>query len=173
MTLDDRLRTRLAEIRAAAGVPHAQVSLEVLYFLPKEFLDAYATLFSRALKSDGGESARGQMASEQGELGKSPKTAVRGGGKRRFKKSFTVLDEGALDLKGRMDKRLRMLGREIVREIDAAELSRRGVRNTEGEKGAKRVAQCEGCRSFVAVGWRFCSWCGKAVSEERDHPIRG
>lgn len=27
---DDKLRSRLAEIRAAAGVPHSQVSMEVL-----------------------------------------------------------------------------------------------------------------------------------------------
>lgn len=145
-TLDDRLRTRLAEIRASAGVPHAQLALEVLYFLPKGFLDAYANLFTTAVKADSGESARNQSQQDAGELGKARGNGAKPG--RRYKKSWIVQDEKALQLKDRVDKRLRAMAGDIAGELA-------------GGDGPAHQANCVGCRTFLQVNWRYCPRCGK------------
>lgn len=148
--LDDKVRSRLAEIRAAAGVPHAQISLEVLYFLPSGFLTQYQDLFTRALKSDGGESQRNLSQQQAGDLGKAPGGSAGG---RRYKKTFVVLDERALALKTAMDKRLRMIGRDI----------RAGLAGEEAEKVESR---CPSCGSFVQARWRFCPLEGTSLTTE-------
>lgn len=139
--LDDRLRTRLAEIRSAAGVPHSQVALECLYFLPAQFLTQYQELFSRALKSDGGESGRNTSQQQAGDLGKATGTGAKPG--RRYKKAFVVLDEKALDLKSTIDKRLRM----VARDIDSV---------LSGEQVEKAESRCPRCGTFVQNRWRYC-----------------
>lgn len=141
---DERLRSRLAEIRASAGVPHAQVSMEVLYFLPEMFLKQYQAMFSQALKSDGGEDARNRAQAQVGEVGKA--TGGRSGGAgRRYKKSFIVLDEKALELKTTMDKRLRAIARDI----------RSGL-SGEDVVNQRKVSQCIRCGTFLQSSWRFC-----------------
>ena len=148
-TLDDKVRSRLAEIRAAAGVPHSQISMEVLYFLPKNFIQVYGELFTRAVKSDGGEDARSAQQVDGATVGK---VAVRktgagptiGAAKKRYKKTFVVLDEKALDIKGRMDKRLRGMAREILAELA-------GV-----ETGAAGATACSRCGMFMQLTWGFC-----------------
>jgi hypothetical protein len=137
---DDKVRTRLAEIRASAGVPHAQVSLDVLYFLPEKFLRAYETMFTKALRSDGGEDQRARAQAEAGQVGKASGGS---GGGRRYKKTFVVLDEKALDLKGQIDKRLRMIGREVETVLAGGEVDR-----------AER--RCPSCGTFVQARWNFC-----------------
>lgn len=148
-TLDDRLRGRLAEIRAAAGVPHAQISLEVLYFLPKGFLDAYAELFTRALKADGGEGARGEAQQQTGALGKA--RVIGAGGakplKKRFKKTFVVQDEKLLAVKTMVDKRLRALAREVETLLAGGEVE-------------AATETCGKCRVVVKTSWRYCPRCG-------------
>lgn len=148
MTLDDKLRSRLAEIRAAAGVPHAQVSLEVLYFLPKGFLDVYRELFSRALKSDGGESSRNQAQQDQADLEKSTGRGAKTN-QRRYKKTFVVLDEKALLVKTMVDKRLRALAREIETVLAGGDVDR-------------PTQMCSRCRSIVNDSWQYCPKCGTA-----------
>lgn len=145
-TLDDRLRSRLAEIRAAAGVPHAQISLEVLYFLPKGFLDAYADLFTRAVKADGGEGARNSSQQDQGALEKATGRGAKTN-QRRYKKTFVVLDEQALNYKSLIDKRLRTLAAHIKS-------------NLEGEIQVTE-RQCNSCRMFLKDSWQFCPSCGR------------
>lgn len=145
---DDKVRTRLAEIRASAGVPHAQVSLDVLYFLPEKFLTAYQTMFTKALRSDGGEDQRARAQAEAGEVGKA--TGGSGGG-RRYKKSFVVLDERALDLKSQIDKRLRMMGREVETVLAGGALERADRR-------------CPSCGTFVQNRWKYCPLEGTALS---------
>lgn len=156
-TNDDSIRARLAEIRASAGVPHSQISLEVLYFLPKGFLDSYAELFSKAVKSDGGSDAQGQRAANDGELGKA-QTKNGGGAKtngRRYKRTFVVLDENALELKTRVDKRLRSLAKQIRAELDLTKRERDVLAQ------GRKAEQCGQCRGFMQDGWRFCPLCGR------------
>lgn len=149
-TLDDKVRSRLAEIRAAAGVPHSQISMEVLYFLPKSFIQAYGDLFTRAVKSDAGEDARAAQQTDGATVGK---TAVRktgagptiGAAKKRYKKTFVVLDEKALDIKSRMDKRLRGMAREMLAELSGAE-----------QVGAAGAAVCTRCGMFMQLNWGYC-----------------
>lgn len=149
--LDDKVRTRLAEIRAAAGVPHSQISLEVLYFLPEKFLRAYGDMFTRALKADGGEDARARSQAEAGEVGKA--TGGTTGQSRRYKKSFVVLDERLLHYKTTVDKRLRSVGREIEMMMSGGKL----------EKVEKR---CPSCGSFVQARWRFCPMEGARLTDD-------
>jgi hypothetical protein len=54
-----------------------------------------------------------------------------------------VLDEKALDLKGQIDKRLRMIGREVETVLAGGEVDR-----------AER--RCPSCGTFVQARWNFC-----------------
>lgn len=152
--LDDKLRVRLAEIRASAGVPHSQLALEVLYFLPAAFLGAYEELFRAAVKSDGGEGNRNTSQQQAADVGKAE--GVRGGAKpqkKRYKKTFVVLDERLLNAKTRFDKRLRGLAREIERELL-------------GEvEGAGEQPKCTNCARFLPynTGWKYCPGCGHDI----------
>lgn len=141
--LDDKVRTRLAEIRASAGVPHAQISLDVLYFLPERFLNAYQTLFTRALRADSGEDQRARSQQEAGEVGKAT-GGTRGGAPRRYKKAFVVLDERLLDVKTLVDKRLRSMAREVEAMMEG------------GPLGKAESARCPSCGAFVQDRWNFC-----------------
>lgn len=147
---DDKVRTRLAEIQAAAGVPHSQISLEVLYFLPAGFLNAYMTMFTRAVKADGGESGRNSSQQEAGALGKARGAGAKTNGKR-YKKTFVVLDERALQTKTTVDKRLRSMAREIEILLAGGD-----VKATQG--------QCDHCGMFVQGSWKFCPQDGLALS---------
>lgn len=157
--VEDKLRSRLAEIRAAAGVPHAQISLEVLYYLPPRFLNAYADLFSRAVVADGGMGGRGESQAAAGELGKASAVkdgsgpTVQAGGKR-FKKSFVVIDERCLDLKQTIDKRLRMLGKEIEGLVAGVE-----------DDVLKLKTRCGSCGGYTQPNWIFCSKCGTRIQD--------
>jgi len=147
--LDDKVRTRLAEIRASAGVPHSQVALDVLYFLPKAFLEQYGDMFTRAVKSDGGESARNSAQQAAGDLGKATGPGAKTTGKR-YKKSFTVMDEKALNLKTMMDKRLRMMARDIETVLAGGVM-------------AKASSRCGECGTFVQNRWKYCPMDGAAL----------
>lgn len=147
--LDDRLRVRLAEIRSAAGVPHSQVSMEVLYFLPKDFLDKYVEVFTRALKADSGESVRNNSQQQAGDLGKATGRGAKPA-KRRWKKSFIVQDEKLLLVKTQVDKRLRALAREMATLLEGGDVE-------------KPTAQCSSCRTILRTSWRYCPQCGSAV----------
>jgi hypothetical protein len=149
--IDDKVRARLAEIQSAAGVAESQITLEVLYFLPKDFLNQYADMFTRAVKADGGESARNAAQQSAGEVGKA-RVVGSGGAKtggKRYKKTFVVMDENALELKTRIDKRLRVIARDI-----AAGLL--------GEKVDSKAGQCSSCGMFLQTGWKFCPKDGTA-----------
>lgn len=149
--LDDKVRTRLAEIRAAAGVPHSQVSLEVLYFLPTAFLRGYEMLFSTALRSDNGESDRAAGQQTAAQVGKAKGAGAKP--QKRHKKAWVVLDEGALRLKGRMDQRLRGMARDIQEELALLNTGQAATRQ-------QIVEQCGSCHLFVQRDWVYCAKCG-------------
>ena len=154
--IDEALGRRLTEIAAAAGVDHSRASLEVLYYLPKDFLDRYVELFNASLKLDSG----GMGGSAQGELGKADvsgryrgKRPMVGAGGKRYKTYWVVKSDELLDLKKKVDKRLRQLGRDIATDMMFPE--------DESEKGKKdgRV-QCSRCGRIMGGSWKFCPECG-------------
>lgn len=159
--VEDKVRSRMAEIMASAGVPHSRISLEVLYYLPPRFLDAYSALFSGAVVADGGMGGRGESQAAAGELGKAAAVkdgsgpTVQAGGKR-FKRSFVVRDERLLDAKSMIDKRLRWLARDIEAIIAGVEV----------DKKAEQT-RCEGCGGFMQASWIHCARCGLRALSRR------
>lgn len=142
---------RFTEMMASAGVGYNQMAKELLFFLPKSFLDAYEQLWYRGFagKDDGGTGARGAATAEQARVGKASGKGLQGlgGAKRKtYKKYWVIADEHALEVKDRMDKRLRGMAREIkdmLAGID--EDARRG--------GSSR---CPECGRILQAGWKFC-----------------
>ena len=185
--------TRFTDMMAAAGVGHDRMALELLYWLPMDFLDLYQELYMRGLaNTDGGTEARGRAGASSAAVGKAAaKTAA---GQKTYKKYWVVGDEDALELKERVDKRLRAMTREmrlILAELDFM----RDRRSTEkkakiktgvtrvtgvtgsgvggkGEKVAGVVAsdrkvggtRCGECGILMATHWMYCSKCGCPTS---------
>lgn len=146
---DDKVRARIAEIRAAAGVPHAQVSMEVLYFLPRIFLDQYAALFHTAVQVGGRDATGSQQAAEVGRAaGKGAKPA------KTFKKGFVIKDERALEAKSRIDKRLRSVARDIEGELLAIEKGG-------STQAVEKAPRCGACSWFLQSTWKYCPRCGR------------
>lgn len=149
--IDEAVTRRIAEISSAAGVPHSRASLEVLYYLPRDFLQRYTELFNAALKLDNGGGA-GRSEDEGGTKVSNSYRGSRpmvGAGGKRYKQYWVVKSDEALDLKKRVDKRLRALGRQIATDMIFGE----------EEKKDGRI-QCSRCGRIMAGAWRFCAWCG-------------
>jgi hypothetical protein len=76
---DDRLRIRLAEIMSSAGLGYNQISLEILYLIPREFVDQYIALWEKALGAAGSGDKAGQQLHRDAQLGKhKTETAAKG-----------------------------------------------------------------------------------------------
>lgn len=113
------------DMMASAGVGGAEMRQELMQWIPKEFARAYVAMVTQALHdSDGGANGRGQGDKAKGELGKAAGGGSGGGAKRRgYKKYWTVQDEQMLELKDKVDKRLRSMARQIWEEVEARETS--------------------------------------------------
>jgi hypothetical protein len=174
--IESEVRRRLTEAAASAGVPHARASLEVLYLLPDGFLDAYTALFDAALKLPGSPTG-GTI--QQGELGKAnsndalPGThkglrvnsGVEGGGDaphlgggagKKGPGGWAVKSLLALEVKTRMDKRLRSMARDMRRELAGVEDD---GRDDDGRQ-RRAVLQCSGCGRIAQPDWGWCPNCG-------------
>lgn len=158
---DDKIRTRLAEIMSSAGLGYNQIALEILYLLPKDFVEKYIELFEKALGPTGGK-APGDTMAREGELGRAHTVtrkkgemvgAGAGAGGKRYKKIFVVRDERALELKGRIDRRLRAIARDI----------RVGIEVQAGEKVGETAKQCGKCGRIYVMNYNFCPQDGKAL----------
>lgn len=142
--LDQAVRGRIAEIMSAAGVDRSRVSQEVLFELPDGFIKAYELLYDRATvgrdrerrddaqvgvaadpDNQGGGSG-GRVRDTDRTRERYDEVVVRSGGSsRRGARSSSrggaagvkLGEEEALDLKSRIDKRLRGMAREILREL--------------------------------------------------------
>jgi hypothetical protein len=152
--LDEAVTRRIAEIASAAGVPHARASLEVLYYLPKDFLQRYTELFDACLKLDsggvGGHGGEGenQVAHVSSQYrGRRPMV---GAGGKRYKEYWVVKSDDLLDAKRRVDKRLRQIGRDIAFELSGSE---------EGKDEAR--VRCGRCGRILGRDWNFCAGCGQ------------
>lgn len=154
---------KVAEVLASAGVDTRRVALQVLYYLPDSFVELYEELFDRALRI-AGEAPTG---TEAGALGKAPsgtsgskgnKTQLRGGQGKKYKSTWVVKDDDALDLKHRVDKRLRALARDMQSEMTF------GRSQADDGVGVILGKYCpgQGCGKgkLKSEVWRFCPDCG-------------
>lgn len=150
---------RFTEMMASAGVGYNQMAKELLYFLPKQFLEAYEQLWYRGFagKDDGGAGAGGpgRIADEAARVGKASGKGLQGlgGAKRKtYKKYWVIADEQALELKDRMDKRLRSMAREIKDLLIGLD----------AEENGGKVDRCASCGRILQVGWNHCPFDGSA-----------
>lgn len=146
---------RYTDLMSSGGVGIYRMSQEMLYFLPKGFVDVYAELFHKAFggKDDGGVGARGASQAEQGQLDMGPKAAR---SKKRYKTYWVIADDHAVRVKDLVDRRLRALAREIRLELEVGEDSENG-----GGRGVK--VHCDECGKILSSGWKFCPFDGREV----------
>lgn len=82
--VDAMVRSRLAEIGAAAGVSHGRVGVEVLYKLPAGLVQAYELLWDLSIYGEGSDEVDGsksrKRAARAGEVGVESDPDNRGGG---------------------------------------------------------------------------------------------
>lgn len=152
------------DMMAAGGVDHRRMAQELLFFLPRGFCDAYEQLWYRGVAAkgtDGGSDERGRSNLAKAELGRADGGRTGGAGKRRsHKKYWVIADERALEIKDRVDKRLRGLAREIQQELKEIDSERTGGK----EKVEGRSARtCSDCGRLVGEGWKYCPYDGSSI----------
>jgi len=159
--IDRKVRDRLTEIFAAAGMKSNRAALELLYLLPPDFISAYEAVFEKALKLDG-SSATGALK-DAAELGKAKggtsatvgkKTQLSGGAGKKYKLYWVVKNDSALELKHALDKKLRRLARELRADLSDSEVMAAG-----GKVAGK--CRCDRCGMIMSRDWNFCPGCGQ------------
>lgn len=165
---------RVAEVLSAAGVDTRRMALQVLYYLPDRFVEVYEELFDKALKRAGEESPGAEGGADAGTLGKAPsgtsgskgnKTQLRGGQGKKYKNIWVIKDDDALDLKNRVDKRLRSLAREIQTEMTFGRTDHGGL-GTGVSAILGKYCEGKGCGGkgrLKSESWRFCPDCGSKL----------
>lgn len=144
--IEHEVRKRLAESLSNAGVGFDRISLEVLYLLPPQFLDAYVDLYMRALKdaSSGGfgdENAIPVKKTKRNQIG----PASNNSGKK-YREHWQIRDDEAFARKRKVDRKLLKLVGEMRTGESAEEKERR---------------RCNGCGRWMQANWRYCAWCGR------------
>lgn len=188
--MTEDIRHRLAEIMSAGGVGYNQISREILYMLPREFIDRYIQLWELSL---GPEVNNTQDMTRDGELGRA-KTQTRvkgqvpgagsGGVSKKYRTSgFRLRSERAFELKGRIDRRLRSIARELRLELSDIEARANGgtghrtntAERTHAEKStavktnateSTHRKRCIVCRRYGSNSWNFCPNDGHAMIRE-------
>ena len=164
------------DMMAAAGVHVDRMALEVLFWLPRDFMELYQELYMRGLRNtDGGTAAAGEAAAQTGALGKAKATTATNG--RRFKKYWVVQDEHALEMKGRIDRRLRAMTRDFRLELEELDFRRERKEKTKRASGGVRPgsgirAACPQCKVIVSLSWRYCARCGVELEDARSKETR-
>lgn len=143
--IEHEVRKRLAEALSQQGMGQARISIEVLYMLPPDFIDAYSELYNRALRLDIAVSA-GDPDSIPVKQGRAHQIgpAVQG---KKYREHWQIADEQAFARKRKVDRELRRLVGKM----------RRG----DWEKGK---ARCGGCGRWVELRWAYCAYCGGKLS---------
>lgn len=138
LTAERMAESRFTDMMASAGVGTDSMALEVLYWMPRDFQDAYQEVYMGALKdTDGGAGGKGKTADAMGKLGKAAAAKTTG---KKYKKYWVIQDEELLELKTRIDKRLRGLAREIRGELDQRQVFGK-VTDKEVGQGVGEVAE--------------------------------
>jgi hypothetical protein len=177
----DEVNRRLVETMSAAGLSEGSISREILFLLPRDFVMAYEALYHRAVRTglEGRRDIEVEVTDKKGEgtgeyetLGGVVK--ARGGRRSRlaegeslggmagarkgkaYKQAWTVADERALDLKHKMDKRLRKIAREVKVFLEGE------MEGSTGEGGEQERKKCagKGCGKWLEHGWKYCPFCG-------------
>lgn len=147
------------DMMASAGVDHRRMAQELLFFLPRGFCDAYEQLWYRGVAAkgtDGGSDERGRGNLAKAELGRAEGGRSGGAGKRRsHKKYWVIADERALEIKDRVDKRLRGIAREIDLELKE--------QDGRAESRARGARACGDCGRLVGEGWKYCPYDGSSI----------
>lgn len=78
--VDAMVRSRLAEIGAAAGVPHGRVGVEVLYMLPPALVRMYELLWDLSVMGEGGAGFGADTTGRAEEVAVAPDPKNLGGG---------------------------------------------------------------------------------------------
>jgi len=157
MQVQQMAERRLTDMMADAGVDSSRMSQEVLWFLPRDFVNAYSEIFYAAFagKDDGGTGARGRAVAEEVAVGRASGKGLQGlgGAKRKtYKKYWVIADENAVSIKENADKRLRALARDMRRGLEQDGQVNEGL------------PTCGGCRRFIEAAWKFCPNCGEGLS---------
>lgn len=127
MSTDEQVRRRLQEILTRSGVDEGRVALEVLYWLPEEFIKDYIQLFQKALSlgdenhGAGEEAKAGKAKVSSKRRGKPKSMAAQGGGKKYYKGEWVVKDDNAFEVKRRVDRKLRRVVNDTMRAVRAEE----------------------------------------------------
>lgn len=184
-TEDDKVRIRIAEIMSSGGVGYNQISLEILYLLPVEFINRYIEVWEKAMGP--GIKAPGDAMAHDAELGKANTDTKKkgqvvgagaGGVTKRFKRILTIRDERALMLKDRMDKRLRNMAREMRLELSGLtentmeNMKGVGINEMVGDGNPNKlrgVRRCQpGCGKLFPVNYQFCPFDGSILNQPDD-----
>lgn len=186
-------RHRLADMLASGGVGFNDISKEILYMLPEEFMQRYIELWYAALgplvKAPGANNERdadlGVAKTSTKHKGVVPGAGAGGIGKR-LARNFSLRDEDAFKLKDRIDRKLRAIARELRLELadiqaragalgNTGGITRAGERTkAPGSTGPGKSAPestglrlCNRCSKITGWNWRFCASCGQRLMIER------
>lgn len=163
--IEREVQKRLTARLVAAGVRQGEISLQVLFMLPPEFVREYERLFYASLTED--STAKPGAGGREGGQPKAVPSKLRGtagsmhardGGGKRYRTYWSIKNEEALKRKGSIDRKLLRLVRDM-REM------------REDTTAIDPAAQCPHCSgslkdALMVLGatMRFCPLCGKGVS---------
>lgn len=166
------------DLMADAGLSGRSMRLELMNWIPADFRDQYMALTTRALRdTDGGMAARGESGRRTGDLGRAAAPSgwkAGGAGQKKYKTYWTIQDEAALELKSKIDRRLRSIAREI--KFQLSDEGNGG--NNEGNKGESKVgdnkvgasgqgnkmgSRCDKCKVITSPSWKYCCNCGSSL----------
>lgn len=182
MSIEDQVRLRLQARLAAAGVAEGDVAKEVLFWLPMEFVREYEQLWARALEL-GDRSSLGAMSGDEGRSVKKVKSSLhtrrgrgeaRGGGGKVYRGEWIVKDEIALEIKKRVDRRLKGIVQGVTDQVLREKGLRKALRgraNIPGEEthGSTPGSLGEDVLEVVGEGSRArkrCQRCGRIAKGE-------
>lgn len=164
--VNERFTRWQADYLADAGVPYSRLALELLFLIPEGFAKSYKQLFESSLGPvDSGADARGKAAERTGATGRAKGKAGGDTGKRWKNLPLTIRDEDALELKQRIDKKLRTMAREIIQELDEIAAAKALGIKRKIETGEKtETGRCRSCGKFSAAAWNWCPNCGTGLN---------
>ena len=155
--VEERAQRKFTDLMASAGITQDRMATELLYFLPRDFVDAYSNLFHDIFQLDAGANARGQRLVKDAELARTKGSAKTNG--KRHKKHWVITNPKAFATKEKVDKKLRKIAREM--------------RASQEDKQSQLT--CSNCKKYMEEDWTYCARCGEAAPDAKagDMPNNG